>query len=156
MSESAQPAMSAALWPDRSYLRELRRPWKLATFAIGMGWLVYGALNYGIGDWNLGDSLIMGGLTYLTAPWSVRTLLVCLREGPKYWWVWSVAALLVGWAVVDGSYLLYNVLSHHPTYRWANFYASSLLYLLAGAVWQYRGSVNDFIKNLRDLHRPLP
>jgi hypothetical protein len=147
---------AAALWPDRAYLRELLRPWKLVTFAIGMTWLIYGALNYGIGDWNLGDSFIMGGLTYLTAPWSMRTLLLCLRGRPKYWWAWIAATLLVVWAVVDGSYMLYNTATGHPIYRWANFYASSTLYLLAGAVWQYPGSLSDFLKNLRDLRRPLP
>jgi hypothetical protein len=60
--------------PDRSYFRELRRPWKLATFGAGMSWLLYGASSYGISDWDVGISFIMGGLTYLCAPWTVHVL----------------------------------------------------------------------------------
>lgn len=141
------------LWPDRAYWLELLRPWKLVTFALGMGWLIYGALNYDIGDWNVGDSLIMGGLTYLSAPWCVRTLWICAVRRPRWWAAWMAAALLVGWAVVDGSYSLYNLAAHHPLYRAANFPASSTLYLLAGCVWLYRGSMSDFIRNIRSLHR---
>lgn len=40
----------AGLLPDRAYLAELGRPWKLVTFAVGMAWLLYGALSYEIPD----------------------------------------------------------------------------------------------------------
>ena len=66
-----------------------------------------------------------------------------------------LAALFVGWAVVDVSDMFYNTFSRHPIYRWANFCASSLLYLSAGSVWQYRGSLAEFLGNLRHLRRPL-
>lgn len=51
--------------PDRADLAELARSWKLSSFAIGMAWLLFGALTYGISDWDVGISLLMGGLTYL-------------------------------------------------------------------------------------------
>ena len=142
-----------SLRPDRAYWRELLRPWKLASFAVGMAWLIYGSLNYGIGDWNLGDSLIMGGLTYLTAPWCVGTLWLCVDRRPRRWPVWMAAALLVGWAVVDGSYTLYNLLAHYSLYRAANFPASSALYLLAGCIWLYRGSLRDLLRDIRAARR---
>lgn len=68
----AEAVESSRCLPDKAYFRELRRPWKLASLAIGMLWLMYGAVSYGISDWDVGISLIMGGLTYLCAPWSVR------------------------------------------------------------------------------------
>ena len=56
-------------------LRELLRPWKLFTFAVGMAWLLYGATHYNIPDWDVGISVIMGLLTYITSPMAVRILL---------------------------------------------------------------------------------
>lgn len=136
------------------YARELIRPWKLVTFGVGMAWLIYGALNYGISDWNLGDSLIMGGLTYVTAPGCVRVILLSARDRPHYWPLRILLALAVAWAVVDGSYLLYNSLSHHEMYRLANFYASTPLYFLAGFLWLPRASLKELATQLRrELHR---
>lgn len=42
--------------------------------------------------------------------------------------------------------------------RRENLYASSALYFLAGSIWLYRGSVGDFIKEIRTSipHPPLP
>ena len=142
---------AASLAPDQADLRELARPWKLLSFAAGMAWLIYGALNYGIGDWDVGDSLIMGGLTYLTAPWCVRTLWATLRRRPRGWPIWCLAAIATAWAVVDASYLLYNTALHHPMDRSANLLASAPLYLLAGILWAYRGSLRELWAGLRDL-----
>src|SRR5215469_16289332 len=131
--------MNPLAWDElKLQLREYLRPWKLVSFTIGMAWLVYGALNYGISDWNLGDSLVMGGLTYLSAPWSVRTLLLAVRDRPRGWPLHIVLALFVAWLVVDGSYVFYNSLTHHEMYRLANFYASTPLYFLAGFLWLQR------------------
>ena len=43
---------SAPFLPGPGYWRELRRPWKLFSLGVGMGWLLYGALFYEIGDWD--------------------------------------------------------------------------------------------------------
>lgn len=64
--------------------RELRRPWKLATLAGGMAWLLYGALAHDFADWDVGISLLMGGLTFLCAPWTLRALWFCLRDRPPH------------------------------------------------------------------------
>ena len=139
--------------PDGAYVRELVRPWKLLSFLVGMGWLLFGAITYGISDWDIGISLLMGGLTYLTAPWSVRTILMAVRYRPAYWMSRIAAALCVAWVVVDGIYVLYHTLMGNEMYRIENFYASSALYFLAGALWLYRGSLRDLTIESRTAFR---
>ena len=139
--------------PVQQYLAELMRPWKLLSLGVGMAWLLYGARNYGFSDWDVGISLIMGGLTYLCAPWSVRVTLHYLRYRPRFWGLWIVAALFVAWIVVDGIYILYHTAMGNQMLRLENFYASSALYFLAGAIWLYAGSFRDFLSNVRALVR---
>lgn len=141
--------MASALIPDHAYVCELKRPWKLGTFAIGMAWLFYGALSYGFGDWDVGISVLMGGLTYLCAPWTVWVLWACLRDHPRRWWLWLMAALVVAWAVIDGSYVAYNTLMRHPMLRAENFYTSTTLYFLAGIFWCYRGSLRQLVREIK-------
>jgi len=137
--------------PDRYYFNELKRPWKLTSFFIGMGWLIYGALNYQIADWDVGISIIMGTLTYICAPWSVRIILLSLRE--RCWSIWTIAALAIAWFVIDGVYVLYHSVVSNTMYRKENFFASTALYFLAGSIWLYRGSVCEFVNNLRSVLR---
>jgi hypothetical protein len=145
--------MNIELLSVQQYLAELVRPWKLLSFGIGMAWLLYGARSYGISDWDVGISLIMGGFTYLCAPWSVRITLHCLRYRPRFWGLWIVAAIFVAWIVVDGIYVLYHTAMGNQMLRLENFYASSALYFLAGAIWLYSGSLRDFLSNVRALVR---
>jgi fatty-acid desaturase len=58
-------------WTMNEYLR----PWKLVSFFMGMVWLFWGALTLDIPDWDIGVSIIMGVLAYITAPWSVRVII---------------------------------------------------------------------------------
>jgi hypothetical protein len=145
--------MSHNLLPDRAYYFEMARPWKLFSFMVGMAWLLYGALNYGISDWDVGISILMGVFTYLCAPWSVSVILVCARDRPRYWPLWIIAALMVALAVVDWLYVAYHTAMGNQMFRLENFYASSALYFLAGAIWLYRGSFRDFVANVRALAR---
>jgi hypothetical protein len=131
------------------YMRELRRPWKLFSFALGMAWLFYGALTYQFADWDLGVSALMGGLTYLCAPWTVLTIGVCLRQQPRHWPWWIALALVLAWAVIDGSYTAYNTWMGHAMDRSANFPASAALYFLAGVLWSYQRSLGQLIQDLR-------
>ena len=139
--------------PDRGYFAEFARPWKLLSFAIGMGWLLVGALNYGISDWDVGISILMGGLTYLCAPWSVGTILAAVRRRPRGWVIRIGIALFLAWIVVDGIYVLYHTLMGNEMFRIENFYASSALYFLAGSIWLYRGSLREFLTNVRNIFR---
>ncbi|MBI5327099.1 MAG: hypothetical protein HZB80_02235 [Deltaproteobacteria bacterium] len=143
--------MAQDLLPDRRYIAELTRPWKVLSLAAGMAWLLFGALNYGISDWDVGISLLMGGLTYLCAPWSVRVILHYIRIRPSYWPLWIGVAVAVALFVIDGVYVLYHTIVGNQMLRRENFYASTALYFLAGTIWLYRGSLHNFIADLRRL-----
>jgi len=140
-----------SFYPDKAYFRELIRPWKLFTFSVAMSLLFYGALTYGISDWDVGVTIIMGVLTYLMAPWSIYIILSAIRYRPKFWFLHIFAALIAGLFVVDWAYMLYHSLMENQTLREANFYASTPLYFMAGLFWLYRGSLKDLIANLRNL-----
>jgi hypothetical protein len=148
-----QPDTGGSLLPDRAYVAEFARPWKLFSFAIGMGGLIYGALEYGIADWDIGISLVMGGLTFLCAPWSVGTLLTAVRYRSPGWVLRIGLALFMAWIVVDGVYVLYHTVMGNRMFRIENFYASSALYFLAGSIWLYRGTLREFLANLRSVFR---
>jgi hypothetical protein len=131
-------------WYIVETMKELIRPWKLFTLAVGMTWLLWGALTLNIPDWDVGVSVLMGGLAYLTAPWSVRVLL--LR---RYRW-WPLAAYWY-WMTVDGSYMAYHGLAGNETFRLANFIASTTLYWLCGFIWLHRGPLKTLITERRAL-----
>lgn len=137
--------------PDPDYYKELIRPWKLISFAAAMAWLLYGAINFGIGDWDVGVTLLMGGLTYLMSPWSVSLIIKGVRERSSVCYLQILWALIMALFVVDWSYLLYHALLNNPIYREANIYASTPLYFMAGCFWLYRGSLNAFLANLKRL-----
>ena len=137
------------LWPDRAAIRELRRPWKLASFCPAMALLLYGAVNFGIGDWDVGVTLLMGSLTYALAPWSVLVIGSALRYRRRGWWAHVLWALLVAVLVVDTSYALYHSLAGNRQDREGNFRASFPLYFLAGMAWLYRGSLRSLVIDLR-------
>lgn len=143
---------SYAFLPDRAYARELVRPWKLITFCISMGCLLYGSFFYNIADWDVGITILMGCLTYLMAPWSVFIIISAVRYRPGYWPLHIIAALIAGLFVVDWAYMGYHTLMGNHTFREANFYASMPLYFLAGTVWLYRGSLTDFFENMKQFH----
>lgn len=56
-------------------LTEYLRPWKLCTLAIGLALLIAGSIYQPAPDWDIPISIIMALFTYLTAAWSMRTLL---------------------------------------------------------------------------------
>lgn len=139
------------LLPDKCYYRELLRPWKLSSFAIGMLWLIYGALCYGICDWDVGVSLLMGGLTYLFAPWSVAAIYHAVRFRPKRWPVQIAAALVPAMFTVDWGYWLYHSAVGNTMLRWENFKVSMALYFICGLLWWYRGSLRELVTEIRSI-----
>ena len=122
----------------RFLLEEILRPWKLATFSMGMGWLLYGATNYNIPDWDVGISIVMGVLAYTTAPVVVRILIS--RQYKRY-----PLAIFGYWFSVDGCYWLYHTLMGNQMFREANFYASCVLYFMCGFIWLHNGPLKSLV-----------
>jgi len=114
----------------------MMRPWKLITLALGLAVLVAGAYYEQLADWDVGVSLVMGILTYLTAPFVVRTLY-------RLDWHRIPLALLLAWFSIDGSYWLYNEVAGHPYVREANALASTPLYFIMGLVWLWDGTLTQ-------------
>ncbi len=85
------------------------------------------------------------------APWSIYIILSAIRHRPKSW-MWHILGALPAWLfVVDWIYMLCHMAMGNQTFREANFYASSALYLLAGVIWLYRGSLKEFLENLKQI-----
>ena len=103
---------------------------KNVTFAIGMCWLIYGALTYHIQDWDVGVSLVMGFFTYCTADLTVRII----RN--RQYKLFPVAVLLT-WLAVDISYSAYwMIVDESRMMRREQWLPSLCLYLLCGVIWQ--------------------
>jgi hypothetical protein len=120
----------------KAFVRELLRPWKLATFTAGLALLIVGARTYQYPDWDVGISVLMATLTYLTAPWATRVI----------WtgrWRMTPLAAFWAWLSVDGVCWWWNAGSVTNMMRDANALASLPLYGLCGAIWLYRGSLKD-------------
>lgn len=135
--------------PDRKYFSELLRPWKLASFCMGMLWLFYGAVCYDICDWDIGISIVMGGLTYVCAPWSVTTIYNSIRFRPRAWPVRVVAAFMPAMFAVDWSYWLYHTAVGNRMLRWENFKVSMALYFICGILWCHQGALRDVVRDFR-------
>ena len=126
-------------------MSEYLRPWKLATFALGVALLIEGAFYFKSYDWDAGISVVMATLAYVTAPWALRVVL-------ERRWKALPAALLGYWLTVDGSYVAYNAWAGHPVsaeFRRANFFASSVLYLACAILWLPRKSLREIVAELR-------
>ena len=102
---------------------------KNLTFAIGLAWLLFGAVFYNLQDWDVGVSLVMAFCTYFTAEWVIG---VIRRLEYRQWFK---AAFLV-WFSVQGSYAAYWLLVGHPEKMVEGQWVTSLcLYLLCGLIW---------------------
>jgi hypothetical protein len=110
-------------------------PWKLATFTAALVGMVWLGPRSGDPTWDAFDASFMSILTYLSAPWSVGTLARSLRRRSNLRQV-SVAAWFWMFST-SWSYDLYILLRdgiYTPAWL-ANMGASSVLYLLAGLLW---------------------
>ena len=102
---------------------------KNITFALGLSWLLYGATNYEMRDWDVGVSLVMAACTYASADWAVGVL---YRLQFKQWF----KAVFLTWFSVSASYTSYWLLMGHTEYMVPGQWKASLcMYLLAGVIW---------------------
>jgi hypothetical protein len=141
--------LRASALPERAYLAELARPWKLLTLSFGICLLTFGSFYYQAPDWDIPVSFIMAILAYVTAPWSLRVIL------ERRWRLWPLM-LFATWLTVDGSYWLYWHFKNPialDMMRDANFFASLTLYGMCGVIWLYQGSLPDLLSNARRVLR---
>ncbi|MFA6239625.1 MAG: hypothetical protein WC655_01775 [Candidatus Hydrogenedentales bacterium] len=132
--------------PDVSYVLELCRPWKLCTYFVGIGVLACCSEILRFSDWDIGISLLMGTLTYVCAPWSVKTMVNAARRRTTGWVLRVLAGFALAWVVTDLSYWAYNAAMGHQMFRWLNFKISFPLYFVLGIMWSYQGSLRDMSK----------
>lgn len=117
------------------YRELLKRPWKLITFAIAAIGLVAIAPYTGDPTWDYVDASFMSLLTFATAPWSIGTLSLSL-QGRAILRDAYVAVCLWLWTA-SWSYDLYILArdGHYPITWLPNLFASSVLYVSAGLLW---------------------
>ena len=128
---------------------ELLRPWKLLSLCVGLSLLIYGALTQEACDWDIGVSVIMAGYTYISAPFFCKTAFAAYKGKATIQNV--LIAMFIFWFTVDGSYMLYHTAMGNETLRYANFCASSCLYLICGMIWLYDGDLVDLFQFLKEL-----
>jgi hypothetical protein len=102
-------------------------PWRVVTFLVGVGLLLWGAVVDYAPDWDIKISLIMAGATYFLMPWFAHSFR--LRK-PRAWPYAAGIAVLCS----DTTYFLYW--GNDPKVdRVANFGASLSLFLMCWLVW---------------------
>ncbi len=126
----------------REYWQFLAEPWKLATFGAAWAGLALIAPYTGDPTWDYVDASFMSLLTFATAPWAVGALYkVARRELPlKHAYV----AFCVWMFSASWSYDLYLVLrdGDYPFTWLPNIFASSVLYVSAGLLWNLEWQPN--------------
>jgi hypothetical protein len=135
----------------RAYFRNLLRPWKFITFALGTAFFVWGAGYFDAPTWDVGVSWLMSILCYLLAPYAVDLGIVAVRgRGPHWRWKLTASAALV-YFIASGSYEIYNTIrmGQHPITYWYNLGFSVPVTIIAGVVWRYDGSLRDLAADVR-------
>lgn len=119
----------------RAYRQFLFVPWKLATFAVAAIGLTVVAPYTGDPTWDYFDAAFMSVLTFLGAPWVIGVLYLSAKRKlplPQLY-----VALCLWMFSASWSYDLYLLLRDGKyTELWfVNIFASSILYLSAGLLW---------------------
>lgn len=120
---------------NKNYWFLLFQPWKIITFLIATTGLTLIAPYTGDPTWDYYDALFMAILTYITAPWITALLykIIC-RQRP----IWQAYVAICIWLFsASWSYDLYLVLrdGYYPITWFSNIFASSVLYISAGLLW---------------------
>jgi hypothetical protein len=117
------------------YARFLLVPWKVGTFVAATSVFVVAAPLSGDPTWDTTNSILVGTLTFVTAPWSVATIFRAVRGKTRM--VHGLVAAVVSVAAACWSYDLHILLTrgHYPPGWLANLPLSLSLYLAAGMFW---------------------
>jgi len=142
---------------SKNYWRLLFQPWKIITFLIATLGLTLIAPYTGDPTWDYYDAMFMAILTFITAPWIVSLLYrVITKQRP----IWQIYVAICIWLFsASWSYDLYLVIrdGYYPSTWYSNIFASSILYISAGLLWNLecvakRGVIFGFMeRNWPDL-----
>jgi hypothetical protein len=119
----------------RGYFRFLFVPWKVVTFVVALTGITLIAPYTGDMYWDYTVAAVMATGSFLTAPWALAVLwrFVHCKAPFSDAFVATCAWLFVAsWSYDGWNYLR---LGHYPLTWAANIFASSFLYVLAGAFW---------------------
>jgi hypothetical protein len=120
---------------QREYWISIVKPWKLATFLLAGISMMVMAHYTGDPTWDAYDAGFMSLFTYATAPWAVGSLYrIVIRRLPRrqLFVVSAVWMFTVSWSY--DIYILARDGRYSPMW-FSNIFASSLLYFLAGILW---------------------
>lgn len=121
------------------FMQEMLRPWKLITFSIGLGLLIWGASYNKFSDWwDIGVSIVMAVLTYLAASWAIRVLI-------ERRWKMIPLAVFYSWLSVDGSYWAWHSFMGDAMFRDGQWQTSLCLWLICGFLWLWNGSLKELL-----------
>lgn len=133
------------------YWRFLAQPWKLTTFVTASAGITLIAPYTGDPTWDYVDALFMAVLTFASAPWTVGTLYLAMRgEKPAR----QAYVVFCAWMFsASWSYDIYLVFrdGDYPSTWFPNIFASSVLYLSGGLMWNLeyypgRGTIFAFMR----------
>lgn len=115
----------------RNYWGWMLVPWKLVTFTAALLVFVVAGPYTGDCDWDCAVSVIMGSLTFTTAPWATGVL--WRRGRPVEWYLAACCWLLsASWSF---DFYWFARRGFYPDSWLSNLLESSTLYLIAGAFW---------------------
>ena len=119
----------------RDYWRFLLQPWKVALFLPAAGGMMIMAPWTGDPTWDWIDAGFMSVLTFATAPWVLGVIYGALRR--RAGWEQVYVAVCLWMFSASWSYDLYILLRDgaYPLTWSANIFASSVLYISAGLLW---------------------
>lgn len=125
----------AFAWSHRDYWKYLLTPWKVLTFLVAACGMTLIAPYTGDRTWDYFDALFMSVLTFLSAPWAVGALYRWLRG--KLLFAQAYVAFCFWMFSASWSYDLYLLIrdGFYPITWYSNIYASSVLYVSAGLLW---------------------
>lgn len=120
---------------QNDYWHYLLRTWKVITFLIAAVVMAVMAPYTGDPTWDYVDASFMSLLTFLTAPWVVGMLYLAIRGRSQ--WKFAYVAFCVWMFSASWSYDLYLVIrdGDYPFTWLPNIFASSILYICGGLVW---------------------
>lgn len=134
-----------------SYWRFLLVSWKLITFIIASLGITAIAPYTGDPTWDYVDALFMSVLTFLSAPWVVGAFYSTAKR--RIATKQAFVALCVWMFSASWSYDLYLLIrdGDYPITWWPNIFASSVLYVSAGLLWNLdwrkeRGVIFSFME----------